>query len=110
MGNEDLMLLSVSCNALTIATLHFTIGSVMKEINASAKGILLAKIAYRKNVPEAVELVIAITKLAFVNALKDTLELIVAKELWDSLKKRTFSTWIFYLPSIRSFCLDLAIL
>ena len=51
-----------------------------------AKGILLVKIAYRKNVLEAAELAIAIIKLAFVNVLKDTLELIVAKELWDSLK------------------------
>ena len=51
---------------------------------------MLAKIACRKNVLEAVELAIAIIKLAFVNVLKDTLDQIVAKELWDSLKVSTY--------------------
>ena len=43
MDKEDLMPLSVSCNVPTIVTLHFTIGSVMKEINASAK-VLIEKV------------------------------------------------------------------
>ena len=45
MGKEDLMLLSVSCNALTIAMLHFTIGSVMNEISASAKVEMVIKLS-----------------------------------------------------------------
>ena len=68
---------------VTLSSLNFITSFIF------AKGILLVKIAYRKNALEAVELAIAITKLAFVNVLKDTLELIVAKELWDSLKVST---------------------